>query len=151
MWKYYELLSEKTTIEISDLKKQCNEGLNPKTVKVMFAKEMVTRFYSAEDATSAELHFEQLFKKKDIPDEIEEFEIESENGEIWLPKLMTQIGFTKSNGEANRLIKQNAVSIDSKKVTSSSLEFAKGSEFVLKVGKRRFGKIIIKWGRRKWI
>lgn len=144
MWKYYQLLSSKSTNEINDLKKQCDEGLNPKLVKIAFAKEMVERFHSKKDADSAEIHFEQLFKKKDIPDELEVFEVEIEEDKIWLPKLMTQIGFSKSNGEANRLIKQNAVSIDSKKVTNNRSEFAKGSKFVLKVGKRRIGEIIIK-------
>ncbi len=144
MWKYYQLLSSKSTNEINDLKKQCDEGLNPKLVKIAFAKEMVERFHSKEAADNAEIHFEQLFKKKDIPDELEVFEVEIEEDKIWLPKLMTQIGFSKSNGEANRLIKQNAVSIDSKKVTNNRSEFAKGSKFVLKVGKRRIGEIIIK-------
>lgn len=144
MWKYYQLLSSKSTAEINDLKKQCDEGLNPKLVKVAFAKEMVERFHSKEAADNAEKHFEQLFKKKDIPDELEVFEVEIEEETIWLPKLMTQIGFSKSNGEANRLIKQNAVSIDSKKVINNRSEFAKGSKFVLKVGKRRIGEIIIK-------
>ena len=144
MWKYYELLSSKSTNEIKELKKQCEQGLNPKFVKIAFAKEIVERFHSKSDADNAEKHFEQLFKKKDIPDELEIFEVEIEEDTIWLPKLMTQIGFSKSNGEANRLIKQNAVSIDSKKVTNNRSEFAKGSKFVLKVGKRRIGEIIIK-------
>jgi tyrosyl-tRNA synthetase len=144
MWKYYQLLSSKSTQEINDLKLDCEKGLNPKTVKVLFAKEMVERFYSEEDANNAENHFEQLFKKKDLPDEIEIFEIEIDEDKIWLPKLITQIGFSKSNGEATRLIKQNSVSVDSEKIIDTKLEFAKGSQFVLKVGKRRIGKIIIK-------
>ncbi len=139
MWKYYELLSEKSNKEIEDLK-----AGHPKVAKVTLAKELVTRFHSIEDAESAEKWFEDMFKKKEIPDDLETKEVTLSDDKILFAKLISEIGFSKSNGEARRLIKQNAVSIDGEKIKDQNYEVEKGREFILKVGKRRVCKLITK-------
>jgi tyrosyl-tRNA synthetase len=139
MWKYYELLSEKSNKEIDLLK-----AGHPKIAKVTLAKELVTRFHSVEDANSAEKWFEDMFKKKEIPDDLETKEVTLSDDKILFAKLISEIGFSKSNGEARRLIKQNAVSIDGKKIKDQNHEIEKGREFILKVGKRRVCKLITK-------
>ena len=139
MWRYYELLSEKSNKEIEELK-----AGHPKLAKVTLAKELVTRFHTAKDADNAEKWFEDMFKKKDIPDDLEEKEVILEDQKLLLAKLMVNVGFAKSNGEAKRLIKQNAVSIDGNKVKDQYLEIDKDQQFILKAGKRRIAKIITK-------
>ncbi|MBT4334181.1 MAG: tyrosine--tRNA ligase, partial [Candidatus Cloacimonetes bacterium] len=75
--------------------------------------------------------------KKDIPDDIPEFNI---SGATKIIDILTQSKTCASGGEARRMIKQNAVSIDSKKITDIFQEITE--ECVIKVGKRRFVKVI---------
>ena len=61
---------------------------------------------------------------------------------IWIIKLLTDSKLCSSNGEARRMLKQNAVSIDGEKVTNLDQEIFPENEMILKVGKRRFLKLI---------
>ena len=137
MWKYYELLSEKSNKEIEDIKNG-----HPKLAKVTLAKELVTRFHNDKAADEAEKWFENMFKKKDIPDDIVTETITLDDEKLLFAKLIVSVGFAKSNGEARRLIKQNAVSINGEKVKDQNFEVTKDQEFVLKVGKRRICNIV---------
>jgi tyrosyl-tRNA synthetase len=101
-------------------------------------------YHSQEDAVRAEEEFDRIFIKKDIPDDIEEFCPETDETSIWIVKLMTESGLAPSNGEGRRLVKQGAVSIDGEKVSDPNMEASLDSSFVLKVGKRRFMKIVPK-------
>lgn len=145
MWRFYELLSQRSSEEIVDLQETCNSGrLNPKIAKVSLAKELVTRYHSEAAAEAADLYFQKLFSKKEIPEDLEEKEVMIEGATIWLPKLLSVIGFASSNGEAGRLIKQSAVSIDGEKITDRNHEVPVGFSGVLKAGKRRICRIVIK-------
>ncbi|GAJ13852.1 unnamed protein product, partial [marine sediment metagenome] len=57
-----------------------------------------------------------------------------------ISRLLVEIGLVESRSEANRLIKQGAVSIDGKKISSGTAPIQSGS--IIKVGKRRFAKVI---------
>lgn len=144
MWRYYDLLSFKPIEEINEMKALCSNGqMNPKNAKVLLAKELIARFYNEDEANKAADEFEALFKKKEIPVDLEEKIVTIEEDKIWLPKLITLVGFSASNGEATRLIKQGGVSVDDVKITESNYELNKGFTGVLKVGKRQICKVLI--------
>lgn len=144
MWRYYNLLSFKPIEEINEMKLLCSNGqMNPKNAKILLAKELITRFYNEDDANKAAEEFEALFKKKEIPVDLEEKVVTIEEDKIWLPKLITLVGFSASNGEATRLIKQGGVSVDDVKITESNYELNKGFTGILKVGKRQICKVLI--------
>ncbi len=139
MFRYFELLSDLTVDEISDLKRGMAEGvLHPKKVKQQLARELTARFHDEQAAVKAEDNFENVFKKHELPDDIPEYYCKADNETIWLPKLLTEAGVVQGTGEARRMIKQNAVSLDGAKVTDEGLEVAASGEVLLKVGKRRF-------------
>ncbi len=139
MFRYYDLLSDLTTERIAALNSDMGNGkIHPREVKKKLAFELCARFYDEVTALRAEENFERVFKKHDLPDDIPEQEIETENGEIWLPRLLANAGMVKGTGEARRMIKQNAVSVDGEKITDVDYTVSGKDEVLLKVGKRKF-------------
>lgn len=142
MWKYYELLTNVPLEEISQMKEGVEKGLlHPKEIKKKLAKLIVAQYHSEEEAIKAEEEFERVFSKKELPQEVEVIEIPS--GKFYLPKLLKELGLTKSTSEAKRLITQRAIDINKETLTSEEVEFTQG-EYILKIGKKRFVKLIIK-------
>jgi len=143
MFRYYELLSDLPMAEIGLLKGQIASGqLHPKAVKVQLAKELVARFHNQDAAEDAERNFEQIFARHELPDEIEEVEIVTSELEIWVPKLLLDAGLVKSTSDGRRMIQQHAVSIEGEKVSDINAVVPAQGTLLLKVGKRRFCKVV---------
>lgn len=143
MFRYYELLSDLSMDEIQVLKQDMENGIiHPRAVKVRLARELVARFHDQYAADAAEHNFEQVFKKHELPEDIPEKEIAAGDDEVWLPKLLLDADLVKSTSDGRRMIKQNAVSVDGTKVTDMNTNIATKGQVLLKVGKRRFCKIV---------
>ncbi len=143
MFRYYELLSDRTMAEIAVLEKDIIAGaVHPKAAKVQLAKELVARFYNQTAADDAERNFEQIFSRHELPEEVEEIRIPPTEPEIWVPKLLLDAGLVKSTSDGRRMIQQHAVSIDGEKVADINVAVPTSGELLLKVGKRRFCKVI---------
>ncbi|MCL1979988.1 MAG: tyrosine--tRNA ligase [Proteobacteria bacterium] len=143
MFRYYELLSDLPMTEIAALREKIDRGqLHPKAVKVQLAKEMVARFHSPTAADEAEQAFEQVFARHELPDEIEEIHIIPTEDEIWLPKLLLDAGLVKSTSDGRRMIQQHAVTLDGARVEDSNAVVSTKATVLLKVGKRRFCRVI---------
>ena len=141
MWKYYELLTDLSISEISNLRSQMEAGENPRNIKVKLAKLIIADFHSTEDANAAEEDFVKRFVQKEVPDEIEEKEIAA--GSYVLSQLLADVGLAASKGEARRLIEQGGVKVNNEKATSANAEISVGSAGVLlQVGKRKFLKLL---------
>jgi tyrosyl-tRNA synthetase len=144
MWRYYELLSSLSLGEIEELKAKIAAGTNPRDIKIDFAKEMIARFHTQEDAEAAHQDFIQRFQKKALPDEIPEQTITIDGEEIGIANLLKEAGLVSSTSEAMRMIKQGAVKLNGKeKISDTKQTFAKGSQEIYQVGKRKFAKITI--------
>ncbi|MDV5168085.1 tyrosine--tRNA ligase [Photobacterium rosenbergii] len=139
MWNYLELLSSRPMDEIEQFKRDIDSGRNPKEIKVLLAKEIVTRFHSEPKADNAEAMFNQRFAAKVLPDNLETIDVR--HG-LSISQLLKQTGLTASTSEAIRLIKQGAVKIDGVKIEDPTLTPALGEE-IYQVGKRRAAKIRI--------
>ncbi len=138
MWRYYELLSERSLEEIASLKEDVKNGtLHPKVAKENLALELVTRFYNEESATLAKAEFDNVFKSNQLPSDMNE--IEAEEG-IWICKALVDAGIEPSTSQARRDIKQNAVSVNQEKISDEKLNLSAG-EYILQVGKRKFAKV----------
>jgi tyrosyl-tRNA synthetase len=142
MFRYYHLLSDLSSNEIALLKRRMEAGeIHPKEVKKQLARELTARFHSQEDAVQAEENFEKVFQKKGLPDEIPEIILPT-NGDIWLPQLLVDSGLVKSTSDGRRMIKQNAVSVDGEKIIDENTLVASDGKVLIKVGKRRFCRVI---------
>lgn len=146
MFFYYDLVTDVSIDEINRLKNGIKDGsIHPKDVKVNLAKLICTQFYNEDIAQNALTEFNKIFVKKDLPDEVQEFIVPDDDknaGKIWLVKVMVQSGMAASNGEARRLIKGGGVYIDNKKIQQEDHEIILPCECIVKVGKRRFAKVI---------
>lgn len=141
MWRYYELLTDLTTTEISNLRSEIEKGENPRNLKVRLAKLIITDFHSAADADAAEEDFNRRFVKKEVPDEIEARSIAA--GTYNLAQLLADTGLSASKGEARRLIEQGGVKVNGEKASSTAAEIQiDGDGTVLQVGKRKFLKVL---------
>lgn len=142
MFVYYDLVTDVPKEEIESYKKGMADGsVHPKSVKVNLAKNICAQFYDQEVAEKAEEEFNAIFVKKDIPDDIPEYAIKSDDltdGKIWIAKLLVASGMAKSNGEARRLVSGGGVSIDNEKVSDVDMEISVPVDCIIKVGKRRF-------------
>lgn len=141
MWRYFDLVSLRTTEEINDLKEAVTNGENPRNVKVKLAMEIVARFHSEEDAQKALADFETKFKRNEIPDDLVEQELIILGESIVLNVLLKQSNLVASSSEGIRMIDQGGVKIDGEKVTDKNYVLTKGSSFVVQVGKRKFAKL----------
>jgi tyrosyl-tRNA synthetase len=141
MWRYFELLSDIKGEDLDGLKSKAKAGeLNPKCAKVRLAKEIVARYHSVEASVQAAQEFDNVFKNKNIPDEIPE--ARTWGGEArWICKVLTEHSLTESTSAARRLIQQGAVSVNGQKVSDKDLQLEGNQEHLIKVGKKRFLKI----------
>lgn len=138
MWRYYELLSAKTLVEIDALKEGVENGsLHPKKVKEALAIEITARFHSSELAEAAHAEFERVHAQSEIPSEMDEFSME---GPVWIAKALTDCSLVPSTSQARREIKQGSVKIDQIKLSEEQLQLEKG-EYILQVGKRKFARL----------
>ena len=143
MLRYYELLSHISLEELDALKKGLASGaFHPKRAKEDLAAELVERYWDKEAAERARAHFEQVFKKKGLPDEVPEFVYAwGDEGEMPLALILKVCGLCKSSSEARRFIKQNGVRVDGDIVSDIQCMLEKGT-YILQVGKRKHVKII---------
>ncbi len=142
MWRYYELLSFKPMSEINLLRKQVEDGANPRDAKVLLAEELVARFHDQPAATKANEAFVARFRKGAMPDDIPEKAVASE-GAMPIANLLKEAGLVASTSEAFRMIKQGAVKIDGERVDDRNVTCSKGSVHIYQVGKRRFAKVTV--------
>lgn len=143
MWKYYELLTDLSAEEIEELKRKCdNEELNPRDVKSDLAKHVIKDFHTEDDALQAEKNFINQFSKGNVPDEIDEITIDSQN--IKIADLLLAVKLVESKGEAKRLIKQGGVKIDGEKAEHAGIDVSitPAKEVLLQVGKLNFIRVI---------
>ncbi|MEK6635518.1 MAG: tyrosine--tRNA ligase [Planctomycetota bacterium] len=144
MRKYFELA---TDLSVSEINQLLDVHTHPRTAKAALAKSIVRRYHSAGDADAAAEEFDRIFKEGALPDEIPEVQIpasELTDGKIWIAKLIVLCGFSATNGEARRLIQQGGVSINNETVNDPALNIEIKSDMILKVGKRRFARVVLK-------
>ena len=147
--QYFELLTNASADELAEMKNELDKGANPMSLKKRLAGNIVEWLYNRKAADRAGEHFKKVVQNKELPEDLQEFRIsfrdlsprDTETTAIYLPRLLVIIGFANSMSEAGRLINQGAVVIDGEKVTSS-IPYVDAASIILKVGKRRFARII---------
>jgi len=137
--KYFRLAADADDQKVEAIKSLLSDSkTNPRDVKRELGRVIVKIYHGADEAQAAEQHFDKVIVQKDIPDQMDEVELESDQ---LLVDIVTNAGLTKSKGEARRLIKQNAVKLDGAVCKDINQKLHAGKESVIKVGKRRFLKV----------
>ena len=140
--KYFVHCTRISLEDIEKLEKEMEDGdLNPRDAKLRLAGEIVEIYHGEDDAREARQYFINTFSKKEIPDDVLEFEIKNDSKK--LVEILVESGNAKSLGDARRKIEQGGVSIDDKKITDPQEIITKEKNGkVLKIGKLGFVKIV---------
>lgn len=145
MFRYYNLLTDLKSKQIEDLKTDVKSGKrHPRDVKVELAKYFVGQYHGKSAADSAEEEFNRIFRSGGLPDDIPEHKLKA--GSFELLALMVDAGLAESKGEARRLVQGKAVELKNEKIVDPlmKLKLQAGEELVLRAGKKRFVKLVIK-------
>lgn len=141
IYPYYELASNAPTVELEKIKSDlADNNHNPRDSKRQLARKLVEMYHSEDAASQAEQDFDNVFINKGIPDDIPEYSADTNS--MAIIDLIATVNFAPSKGEARRLIQQGGVSVDGEKVTDLFQEIIFDSEKILKVGKRKFIKLL---------
>lgn len=141
MWRYFNLLSFRSSAEIAALRAEVEGGRNPRDAKVMLAQEIVERFHDRKAAEMALEDFEARFRRGALPDDMPEVVLNADGSGLAIVQLLKQAGLTASTSEAIRMIEQGGVRMNGEKIEDRALVVQSGSKVVLQVGKRRFASI----------
>jgi len=142
MWRYFSLLSFKSSKELDMLKKAKEEGENPRDIKFMLAEEIVDRFHQGEGVKAKEKFIER-FQKGNTPEDVKNILVDIEGESDLLTRILKDSGMLKSTSEAMRLIKQGGIRVDGEKVSDDKYKLEKGKESLIQVGKKKIAKIIL--------
>lgn len=147
MMQYYELVTTVSVAELHRLRTGLADGsIHPRDAKRRLAREIVTRFHSADAALAAEAHFDRVHRQRELPEDIPEVALrpdQLEEGRIWIARLLVEAGLASSTSEARRLVAQGGVRINGEVVGDPSLDWTVEPGAVVQVGRRRFARVIV--------
>lgn len=142
MWRYMELVAQRTQSDIHRLQAAVAEGLNPMELKLGLAHDTVARFHGHWQADAARGAFLERFRHRELPDDLPLVKLQAPQG-LMIGAALREAGLVASTSEAMRLIAQGAVRIDGERVTDSKRMVPAGGEHLLQVGKRRAIRILL--------
>lgn len=142
MWRYYELLSHVSVLELAQLKQQVTDGRNPRDIKIDLAKELIARFHDAAAASAAEHDFFERFSLQQIPTDLPEITLQV-SAALTIPQLLKQANLVKSTSEAMRMMSQKAVKMDGEVVQDTKQLLPLPSVHTYQVGKRLFARVTL--------
>jgi len=140
MENYFTLLTDFEAEKITELVNP--EKTHPKEAKALLGKTIVTQFYNEAAAQTAAAEFDKVFAQCELPDDIPEVLIV--HPAISVKQLLLSCKLVETGGEAKRMIKQSAVSIDGQKVNDPNEQITPTKGMVVQVGKRKFAKLKVK-------
>lgn len=144
IYKYFELVTDVGSTELGEIKQQLeNQAVNPRDLKRKLARTLVEMYYSKAESLEVEKNFDRIFIKKEIPEEITEIEI-PDASQITIIELLRFVGAVLTNSDARRLVQQGGVKIGGEKLTDPNGKLLLKDGDILKVGKRKFYKLLIK-------
>ncbi|GAB4370240.1 MAG: tyrosine--tRNA ligase [Calditrichia bacterium] len=142
IYSYFELVTDVSLEELEQIKRQLEDpSVNPVILKRQLARTIVRMYHGEEAAKQAEEHFDLIHKKKEVPDDIPVYHLAGKSRK--LIDVMTDAGLTSGKGEARRLIRQGGVRLDDEVIKNELFEIELSGEKILKVGKRKFLKLLI--------
>lgn len=138
--QYYTLATNVSLDEIKQIEQKLNAGENPMNIKKQLAYELVRELYSAEEAKTAQEHFEQTVQQSGLPSDIPIYQYIGHQ-RINIVDFLVEVKLAESKSEAKRVVEQGGVTIDNQTISDPSSLFGPKDGQIIRVGKRRFIKI----------
>jgi tyrosyl-tRNA synthetase len=147
MWRYYDLVTDLTPVEIAKLKHDVESGAaHPRDLKSNLAKKIVADFHSQSAADQAEAEFIRRFRQHQAPSDVKTFELTASGPKTRIADLLVATALAPSKAEARRLVTQGGVRLNGERVADAAteVETPSGAEFQLQVGKLNFLKVLVR-------
>lgn len=147
MWRYYDLVTDLTPVEIAKLKRDVESGAaHPRDLKSNLAKKIVADFHSQSAADQAEAEFIRRFRQHQAPSDVKTFELTASGPKTRIADLLVATALAPSKAEARRLVTQGGVRLNGERVADAAteVETPSGAEFQLQVGKLNFLKVLVR-------
>lgn len=143
---YVDLLAGWSAQESAEARRALAAGVDPMGWKSRLARDIVARYHGDDAAAAAVDHFDRVVRRKEEPEEMPEKVIAPWGPTLWLPRVIKECGLAPSTSEARRLIESGSVTVDGEKVTRTETELAAapGAVYRLRVGRRRYARVVIK-------
>ncbi|MBI4224859.1 MAG: tyrosine--tRNA ligase [Candidatus Sungbacteria bacterium] len=135
---YLEVYTDMPTEQIARIGAELKGGMNPRDAKLIFAETLVERYHGEQAAIKAREQFLAVFSKKELPEEIKEMKVNSDN----IIEILFETGFATSKGDARRLLKQGGVEVDGKRIDEKTIKIEKKNGIIFRVGKRKIAKLL---------
>ncbi len=146
MGDYIALLSQGEWSDFTAEAQQVRVGEgDPFALKQALAQQVVERFWGKDAAQSASEHFRRVVREKEVPETVVEHAVSVEaDGTKGLLNLLRELGFAGTNSEGRRLVIQGGVRIDGEVVQDPALRLVPGRSYLLRAGRRRFARVILR-------
>ena len=141
MWRWFDLLSFRPPAEVAGFRREVAAGRNPRDIKVLLAREIVTRFHDQAAAEHALAEFEARFRQGALPEDMPDITVQVAGATIGIAQALKQAGLVGSTSEALRLIEGGGLKVNGERVADKALTLPKGEVFIAQAGKRRFARI----------
>lgn len=137
--RYFELATDEHPDRVEEIRKELEQGKNPRDVKYELAGIITALYHGEEEMKAARNFYDQAFSKGAIPDDVPETALPGEKATLAevIPVLKEQ-GLIQSRNEFTRLLKQGGVQLDGEKIGMEALEQEVAAGSVLKIGKKKF-------------
>ncbi len=136
--KYFELATDIHPDKVNEIKKELEDGKNPRDIKYELAKVITSLYHTEEETIKAMEFYEQAFSKKAIPDDIPTITIQKDTLVDIIPILVTE-SLVPSNSEFRRILTQGGVQINGEKITD--INTILNDNDVIKIGKKKFVRV----------
>ena len=138
MFRYFELATRVSEEEIQNLRK-----LHPMKAKKRLAWTVTAMYHGEAGAREGEAHFARVVQQKEVPERIEEIRLPTRDPEVPVWRVLKEAGLVVSSSEARRMIQQGAVEVDGERISDLAQALPSGRGYLIKVGKRRFNRVIL--------
>ena len=140
---YFEYCTDASADDLTHIGRQlADASVNPRDLKRRLAREIIALYHDQAAADGAQEAFDQLFVRKELPDDIPEYQFKGK--ESFLVQVLAEAKVTGSNGEGRRLISQGAVRVNDEVISDPNFTVQGGQTYIIKAGKRRFLRIVPK-------
>lgn len=145
--KYYNLCTDVHPDRVEELRKMMENGANPRDIKMMLAHEITELYSSKEDADAAADRFKMVFQKNAVPDDAPVVEVDKVDDNVYGEQILAALmenRYYKSKSEIRRIFTQGGAQLNGKKITDTNLVIIESTEAVLKLGKSKFFRVVVK-------
>ncbi|MCE3027649.1 tyrosine--tRNA ligase [Salinicola sp. DM10] len=143
MWRYFELLSLKSNDDIEAIRRDIEQGANPRDIKMTLARELIARYHGDEAAANAHRSAGNQLADGELPEDLPEVEVSFDGAtEAPIAAVLNRADLATNSAQAKDMLKNGRVKVDGEVVAPSAL-LATGKSYIIQAGKKRYARVTL--------